>query len=146
MLCSWNTNVLKSPKGSILIWGDKAVTSAPMGPFCSKLLSNPCCPFKSLWETSRVQVCRKVDNKATPAITTEKWREREPQISAVHATILILCKSKCLCTKKTDHCGPSPTKHEAPPLIWGWSTAGDMKLPKTSLNRVHRWELSCAIR
>lgn len=93
---------------------------------------NPCRPFKSLWEMNRVQIRRKVDNKATPAITTETWHHKKYD-----------CAQRKLTTVD-----PHQRKHGAPPLMWGWSTAGDMKLPKkTPLNRVsHRWEPSCAIR
>lgn len=72
---------------------------------------------------NRVQICRKVDNKATPAITTETQREKEPQISAVLFNQIKYCAQIKLTTVE-----PSPSSYVR--------MVATLKLPKNSLNRV----------
>lgn len=60
------------------------------GPFVPNY-SNPCCPFKSLREMNgqspsmqQMRNITKVDNKGTPAITTETRREKEATVANMH--------------------------------------------------------------
>lgn len=133
MLCSWNTNVLKSPNVPSSSGG---ITLSPLlkwGHFVPNY-SNPCCPFKSLWEMNRVQICRKVDNKATPAITTETQREKEPQISAV-----LFNQIKYYAQIKLTTVDPHPLNTELLLLCEDGQQLATLKLPKKLIKQSESW-------